>query len=167
MNRNILIGFTALALPAAVIGCAGQTITATSVIADARSVVQGLGNAVTQIAVSQPNLLPAATVTQIKGYLADADTLLGALQASDTDQQAAAVLQRVMKDVESVLSALATVKDIPPQYQTIIQAASVVAPIVDQFIIQTLGTLNFQVSAHAPSGMSVGQARAILHSAAP
>jgi hypothetical protein len=167
-HRRALFAFAIL--PAFLFaGCSstsGNGTTPTQVLADASAIVNALGNAVTQIGVQSPGLIPDAQVTQIKSYIADANSLLGSLSASTAANESATVLNQVCNDVESVLVALTKAQNLPPQYVSVVQAAAVVLPIVQAFVNATLGVVNptpapAAVSA-SQSHMSVEQARHVL-----
>ena len=162
--------FALVILPAFMFaGCSSTTGSAsppTQVLADASGIVTALGNAVTQIGVQSPGLIPDAQITQIKSYISDANSLLGSLSASTAANESATVLNQVCNDVEAVLVTLTKTQSLPPQYVSIVQAAAVVLPIVQAFVNATLGIVNpapapAAVSA-AQSHMTVSQARHVL-----
>jgi hypothetical protein len=149
-------------------GCSSDTnsTTPTQILADASAIVNALGNAVTQIGVQSPGLIPDAQITKIKSYISDANSLLGSLSSSTAANASASVLNQVCNDVEAVLVTLQSAQNIPPQYVSIIQAASVVLPIVQVFVNTTLGIVNPTPAPAAVtasrSHMSVEQARHVL-----
>lgn len=168
-SRRALLGATALAIPAALLaGCAGSNappaLTPQQVIDDANNIVKALGNTVTQIGVAQPGLIPAAVITQIKGYTDDAASVLASLSASVAATTTATVLQQVVADIQAVLGALAALPNMPQTVVEVTTAANVVLPIVVVFIQSTLGiVMPGKTFASAPvSSMSLAQARRIL-----
>lgn len=167
-SRRALLGVSALAIPAALLaGCAGSgtpALTPQQVVDDANNIVKALGNTVTQIGVAQPGLIPAAVITQIKGYTDDAVSVLASLSASVSATTSATVLQQVVADIQAVLGALAALPNMPQTVVEVTTAANVVLPIVVAFVQSTLGiVLPGKTFAAAPtSSMSLAQARRIL-----
>jgi 1-deoxy-D-xylulose 5-phosphate reductoisomerase len=138
------------------------------VIDDANNAVQALGAAVTNLAISQPTLIPAAVVTSIKTYTADAASILATLSASVAATQGATVLNQVAADLQAVLNALAGIPGLPSQVTTIAAAASVVLPFIVAFVQQYIPAsagpaVKVGISAAA---MPLSQARATLAAAA-
>jgi len=165
-SRRTLLAVSALAFPAALLaGCAAggsaPSLTPQQVIDDANNIVQALGATVTNVAVAQPGLIPAAIVTQIKNYTADAATVLASLSASTAANSAATVLQQVVADIEAVLSSLSALPGLPASVTTVTTAASVVLPIVMAFVTSTLGIV-LPAKAVPASGMSLDRARFLL-----
>lgn len=169
-SRRTLLGATALAIPAALLaGCAAggsaPALTPQQVIDDANNTIQALGAAVTNLAVAQPNLIPAAVVTQIKSYTADAASALSALSSSVAATTGAAVLQQVVADIQAVLNALAAIPGLPPQIGTVAGAAGVVLPMIVAFIQTYFPQFALPVKAQIGASMTPAQARAVLSAA--
>jgi hypothetical protein len=149
-------------------GPASQAVTTAQAISDASAMVAALSNTVDQIVAAQPTLIPAAQLPQIKSWLATAQDALAKLSSTVSDQQAATTLQQVTQAVESVLGSLNSASAlIPPPYSTVIEAATVILPVISAFVQTALNQINAPaapVKVGRPA--QVAQARLILRAAA-
>jgi hypothetical protein len=144
-------------------GCASTTpLTPAQVVADAKAVVAALGTAVTQMGIDVPTLVPAALVTKMKNYIADANSVLDALSASMAATVGASVMQQVVSDVVAVLNTVGGIAGLPSQYTMIIQAAAVILPTLQAFVTSTLGIVTASARVKASGTMTLAQARAVL-----
>jgi hypothetical protein len=165
-SRRTLLSVGAAAIPAAALflsGCASTTpLTPAQVVADAKAVVTALGTAVTQMGIDVPTLVPAALVTKMKNYIADASSVLDALSSSMAATVGASVMQQVVSDVVAVLNTVGGIAGLPSQYTMIIQAAAVILPTLQAFVTSTLGIVTASARVKASGTMTLAQARAVL-----
>ena len=165
-SRRALLSAGAVAIPAAALflsGCSGTTpLTPAQVVADAKSVLTALGTAVTQMGIDVPTLVPGDLVTKMKGYIADASSVLDALSTSMAATVGASVMQQVVSDIVAVLNTVGGIAGLPAQYTMIIQAVAVVLPTLQAFITSTLGIVTASAHVKASGTMTLAQARAIL-----
>lgn len=89
------------------------------------------------ISAADPTLLPPGQLPELLGKLEAANRLLASLSAVSTPQQTQTVLRQVEGYVNDALMVLAAVSvDVPAlaQYQTLIDAVTIAAQIVEQYV---------------------------------
>ncbi len=137
--RLLLIPFMILAL----VGCKGfftSTATTAQQISQAAQDVAlltgGIKAALPMIA--QATKLDAATTAKVQAGLTDLQNLSNQLAAASTAAAAQGIVQQVETDVNSIVSSLALVQNLPPNVQQILQAAAVMLPTVEALLNMTV-----------------------------
>lgn len=160
-----------LVLALFVSACAGRTaLTPAQVLSDTTTIITVLGTSVVRLDAQAPGLIPPATAAKLQHYIADAEALTAGLSAETAATQSAPALARAVSDLNAVLDVLATFP-LPPSSGMIVQAASILLPVVETFVTVTLGTVAPAARAATPFGvaanaMTENEARAILLQAA-
>lgn len=170
-RRALLCGVAAAALLA---GCSPNGTAAqieAQVLADATGAVNGLASVVPAVLKAAPNLLPAATGSQVMQGLTLAQQMLGKMDASTPLPTAANTLQVVEGAILQAVNALAAVTPaaaaafpVLAPYVVIIQAAAALLPGIVAFInsvIPSGQTASLAAGLPAPV-MTPAQARAAL-----
>ncbi len=152
--------------------CAGQPVTPASVVADAQTAVTGLQTALKQIAIAEPNLIPAADLTRINADLAAAATAAAQLSAGMPAASGATTARIVEGDINDVLDVLAGPPVnglIPAPANQVVAAAAIVAPMLEAFVAQYVPAAaaspeaaNARTTLAALKPMTLDQARAVL-----
>ncbi len=164
--------FLPLACALTLAACAGQPITPASVVSDAQTAVTALQTALKQVAIAEPNLIPAADLTRINADLATAATAAAQLSAGMPAATGAATAKVVEGDINDVLDVLAGPPVnglIPAPANQVVAAAAIVAPMIEAFVAQyvpaaaaspEVASARTTLAAAAP--MTLAQARAVL-----
>lgn len=159
-RRSIAIGLPAL-LVACAQGGSGPSITPAQIVQDLQGGLSKTGLVVQVLEAQVPPAITPAQAAPLLAQIATAESALALLSPIVTQAQSVTTIEQGEAVLNLTLNTLATVPAIPPQYKLYVVAASVIAPIIEQYIASVTGQ---PVAAHAaaPSGMTVEQARAIL-----
>lgn len=163
-------------LPAAVVlfvaACAGLPGTPASVVSDAQTSITALQTAIKQVAVAEPNLIPAADLTRINADLTTAATAAKQLSAGMPATAGATTARIVEGDINDVLDVLAGPPVnglIPAPANQVVAAAAIVAPMIEAFVAQYVpaaaaspNVTAARTKLAAAHPMTVAQARAVL-----
>jgi hypothetical protein len=161
MSRFLkLVPFVAaVAVAGMLTACAGQNAAQVTQLAatDAQTLAAGLQAELPAIE-SVPGV-SASTVSLVKVALSDLQTEAAALSTSLTTTEAQPVVQKIEADVNAVVQAASGLPGIPPAVTSVLQAADVVLPIIEE----SVGLITNVVGSPA---MGPAQALVILHAAA-
>lgn len=173
LNRRALLLGTAAAIPAALAlsacGPSAVALTPAQVVADAQGIDAGLLKALPIVAAADPTLLPAAKQASTTADLTVAQTTLATMAANlppvatgqSTLQVVEGYFNAALDTLASVTPAAALLfPDLAPAVG-LVQAAAVLAPMVEAFVTPGGTTAALRAKALAPS-MTVAQARALL-----
>lgn len=152
-----------LAAPLALAAC-GTGVDPTQAIADAQTVVNGVGGVYAQFLTLYPTAVSPAQQASVASSLAAARAAVAQLSASASSLTTAQTLQAVEANVNAVLTVLNTVvplvPGVPPAVSAGLLAASVLLPMIEAMIGQLQGQAPKVATARA--GMSPEAARLIL-----
>jgi len=164
MNRRALLRTTMLVLPAvALADCANAPLTPAEIVAQAGAAASGLDGMLTQVVAKYPNLIPAATVTDLHDDLTKAEQAAVMLSGSLPAPSGASIVQTVEGYLNSVLSTLAAPPInglIPAPFNEVVAAAALVIPGLEAFVNQYIPTS----ASASPATLAV---RAKLRAGAP
>ena len=143
-------------------------VTPYQVVTDIGTMIPALQTTVQTLATQNPPIITADVAAKVQALLAQAQTLDNSLSGSMEATQSAPIVQQIETDLNGVVTALAGLP-LPPPYNTYVQAAAVLLPVIEAFVTSVIPTappVPAAVSAEAPKSMTISQARMVLEGAA-
>lgn len=167
-RRSFIACASALAFAGCAQGSGGNVNIPQTVLNDVNLALGGLMVVVPEIEKDLPNLLTAEQASIVMDYVTKAQSLLNQIATNMQSPEVASEIQQVEVDFNAALNVLDSIPLIPPPYSTIIHAASVVAPELEQMLNTQFGfqmTRARQLLArHSGPQMSLPAARTVLQS---